>query len=213
MNPHRKQNSGFTLAELLVTTVLIGVVMLGISSIDVALHQLERGTSRNSLMAMRTNALMFHIREHARLTTGDANNPGAICMPENPVGSGECSNATHIWIRREDPNVAPALQTANYNDDVWVMYHLSGTSFFFCDRVTAGNNDPTPITACPGGATEENLGSLTGIEVSLERDRATRNFSINITLRNRSDPLRPIDPFNNPENVLTATTYPLLSSF
>ena len=214
-----KKESGLTLTELIITTILIAVVMVGIASMDVALRQSEKGTTRNALAAMRTNNLMFHIRKNLELATGDANNPGAICADStgvicNPAtGACSCIAAANLWIRIENPVIPVAARTINYNDDLWVMYRYNANSLFFCSQVTAGSNNPTTITNCPVGALEENLGPLVSFDVNPVLNRAAQEFYTEITLRNRIDPAHPADTFDNPEQVLTAKVLPLLSSF
>jgi len=62
---------GMTLTELLVSTALIGIVMLGVVSVEYASKRSQENMSRKSIVTTRTSAMLLHIVKNAALAVGD----------------------------------------------------------------------------------------------------------------------------------------------
>ena len=208
---HLKKKSGLSLLELVITTMVVAIIVVGIASMEVALRQSEKSTSRNALLAMRTSGLMFHIRKNIELATGDATSPGVVCTTVDL--NGDCLPADTLYIRQENQALPVATRTVNYNDDIWFRYrHLADHSLLFCRTDRVGDLNPVGSDCAPG-VIEENLGALFSMDIHPQMDRVAQDFFIQVTLRNRIDMARPADPFDNPQLNLTTNISPLSSSF
>ncbi len=183
-----KKNRALTLTELIIATVIIGIIMVGIGSMDFALRQSHQGSSRNALIAMRTSAIMLHITKNAQLATGNLTDLGLI------------TTATNAWIRLDNPN-NPTPD--NYSDDTWVSYTFDtlNQDLYFC---TVLDN----ATACTSA--DETLGTLENFTPTLTIDTTPGNpqLYLEISLSSLFDLSQPEDPFSNPRYTLTTRVYP-----
>ena len=190
MNIHQ-QNQAMTLTELLVSTALISIVMVGVVSVDYAIRNSQQKISKSALTAMRTSATMLDIMKNAALATGDITNPGVL-----QVAQGVC-------IRQDvsDPNV--------YTDDTWVCYtsNPSANDVRKCNRTSSG--------PCPMNSTL--LGTIIsgGLSITLVQNNSptAQSSYVDISITNRYDPALASDPLNNPEIKLTSWVYPVAHSF
>lgn len=201
-----KENS-VTLTELMVATVIVGVIMLGVTGIDIALRSSHLGTTRTGLVAMRTAAIMSHMAKTIRQATGfgdgaDVNDdpgilvnfppgfPVSLIQPPPPVSP--------LWIRIDDHPVP----TPDFNDDSWFCYDYSGNTLRYCKV-------PDTNTTCDGALPApplEVLGPAVNILVDHVRQDNPPNppeFYVQITITNRFDPSAPRSLNSNPEYQLT----------
>ena len=65
-------DNGLTLAELLITTMVIGIIMIGMVSVDYALRFSEQEQTRTSLATLRTSAALQDIATAAAQAYGVA---------------------------------------------------------------------------------------------------------------------------------------------
>ncbi len=194
-----KENIALTLTELIVATIVMGIVALGVGAVDVALRQSHHSTSRNAIVAMRTSAIMLHVTKDVEMATGDRADSGI--RVDDPV------NTTNIWIRREDPT-NPSPDPNSYVDDIWVSYtYDSGNhNLYYC---TVPNNT-TPCTTA-----DQNLGTLANLRATpvFDETLGTQNFYLEVTLTNLFNPLTAADIYDNPQYQLTSRIAPASSSF
>lgn len=101
--------NGITLTELLVASILIGIVMIGVASFSVSIQKLQSATNRSSVIAMRTTAVMNRMVKDAYLAVGDEANRGVV------AGSGGTGS---ICFRHDADN-----NPATYTGDDWVCYY------------------------------------------------------------------------------------------
>ncbi len=194
---------GLTLAELLIAAIIVTIIMLGIVSIDLALRQSEKGTSRNALVAQRTSAMMLHVVKHVEQaapyqTGGGLFDPG--------VSTGD----QQLWVRMQgDPDSDPSTWNPDSSDDQWICYDISSSSKLRYCEVTG----PPTDCASPSG-TLETLGDIADFQASLVKDsaQAAQMFHVQVTLTNRFDVTEETDPLDNPEYVLTTNIYPNTST-
>ncbi len=185
-------NKGISLTELIVATVAVGVIMVGVVSVDQAMRQSHQGTSRNALVSMKTSAIMLHITKNVQLTNGYRTESGSIDGIRTNIANTLC-------VRKEDPsNITPG----NYSDDVWACYTLNGTNMNFCQSAAGG-----AAAACGAGTV---LGTATSFTVQLSNDSdpVTGQFYVEITVINRFDPAAGKNTFDNPEITLTSRISP-----
>ena len=177
-----------TLTELIVASVIIGIVMVGIVSIDFALRRSHLGTSRNSLLSMQTSHMLLEISKDAQLATGDQTNPGIDIQP--PLGPPPYT----LCIRRENP-AAPPLTPADYSDDQWVCYsHDTVTNRLYkCI-------DPNNPVVCTGGPGDTDLGTISAFVPTLLTNPLTNDFSLDIDIISIYNPNVAVNVIDNPAN-------------
>jgi prepilin-type N-terminal cleavage/methylation domain-containing protein len=179
MTSNRK---GLSLVELLITTSIVGMIMLGMVSIDYALRTNDRQQLRASLVSMRASAMMFDITSEASQAFGDV---ATQCIQINNITQ---NNNNYICIYR-DINSTPSDMT----DDRWTCYNRRQEELHKC-TFTVGQGPG----ACVGGSTGDRvIGEVTGDIFdapdmpSVFTDSTTKTFYFNITIKTRYDPTDP----------------------
>ena len=120
-----ENKTGVTLTELLVATILMGIVMLGIVSVDFAIRQMSKKTSSTALLRMYTSAVMQEMSRNAALITGSST--GSPAPPDIGFLSFPALNPTRFYFR-QDINAATGLPNntpQNTSDDGWICYDKS----------------------------------------------------------------------------------------
>lgn len=102
-------NKGLTLTELLVSTILIGIVMVGISAFSVFVKQARDSMTSGSLLAMQTATAMHYMMEDAMKAVGDNLDRGVRVYQ---------SGTSQSICFRQDVN-----NPASYADDIWTCYY------------------------------------------------------------------------------------------
>jgi len=180
---NHKQKTALTLIELLVATIILGIIMLGIAGIDIAMRQSSTGASRNALVAMQTSAIMLHMTKNAAQAHGNATDPGIAVA------------ASALWLRQDT-----AQTPDNPADDEWFCYDINGSQLRFCPvaNASSGCNAATgPIT---------NLGAIATFEPDFiidDSNPADLHAYVSLRLVNRFDVTASDDTFANPEFELT----------
>jgi len=173
---------GLSLVELLVTTTIVGMIMLGIVSVDYALRTNEQEQTRAALVSLRTSAMMFDITSTASEAVGDLND---YCIQVFGTGANGLAddNTNAICIFR-DKNA-----TSTLDDGEWTCYTRQGTDLHKC---TFDLSDIAPCSA--GGWNSDRVIGTVPTDVFDDTDtmvvnnRATLSFYFQITLKNRYDP-------------------------
>ncbi|HPN87974.1 MAG TPA: type II secretion system protein [Candidatus Omnitrophota bacterium] len=181
-----KQKKGLTLTELLVSTVLVGIVLIGVVSFNFAISQIERSSSKATILALETAAVMSQIVKDASLAVGFSADPGII----NP-------NSTEIGFR-QDVNGTPE----NYADDQWISYTRYDKYLGICPEAP-------PVVSCftpPVGPYISN--KIFAVSFSLEQDKVAKTFYIDISLATIYDPAKAYDPITNPSVKMDARVSP-----
>jgi Tfp pilus assembly protein PilV len=186
---HRSQNTkGLTLVELLITTSIVAMIMLGMVSIDYALRSNEQQQTRTSLVSLRTSAMMFDITNEASQAFGDV---ATRCIQMNSL----TTNNTNYFCFYKDAN-----GNANYNaasdgtGDLWVCYSRQTTDLHKCTfRANVGPNH------CLNGQrlSDRVIGTVTADVFEapdapvVQNNRAALTLNFQVTLKNRYDPTNP----------------------
>jgi prepilin-type N-terminal cleavage/methylation domain-containing protein len=178
-----RQQKGLSLVELLVTTSIVGMIMVGMVSIDYALRSNERQQLRSSLVSLRTSAMMFDITSEASQAFGDV---ATQCIQINQITQ---NNNNYICIYR-DINTTPS----DASDDIWTCYTRESADLHKCTFTAAHGADD-----CNNGArlSDRIIGQVTADVFDppdspfVFNNRATLNFYFQITLKSRFDPLTP----------------------
>lgn len=182
--------NGVTLTELIVASVLVGIIMLGIVSVDYATRQSQQTTTAAGQLAMSTGAMLLDIMKNSSLAVGDATSPANSGVFVSPGGNTACF--------RQDLNT-PATP-ANYADDSWICYTESSNNLLKCTRTTTGD--------CSAVGSRV-LGKVIsgGFQPQVVNNGQELYFQVSIT--SRRDPLAPQDPIKNPEYTLQSHRSPL----
>ncbi len=195
-----RSSRGMTLTELMVSVILVGLIMLGIASVDFATKQSQQTTTRSGLVAMQTGAMMLDIVKNVSMATGTFSNPG-IRSSQVPTSHPCYAPLLDLCVRRDINSSGVNNNTpTDFSDDNWVCYR----------RVAINNSLYTCIRAGFGEclATDRYLGGSTSINVTIPIDPSTQIFYVSIALRNRYIPGNALDPFNNPEYYVETRVYP-----
>ena len=180
---------GITLTELLVATILMGIVMLGIVSVDFAVRQMSKKTSSTALLRMYTSAVMQEIARNAAIITGDPNNPGFLSFP---VG-----NPTRFYFR-QDINAATGLPNntpQDTSDDGWICYDQSqgganAINIYKCrfPSPVSTNNDCFNVAAVGRIIIGTAVNNGLNMQFLPDNSVATLKYYLEISLTNRKDP-------------------------
>lgn len=168
---------GLSLAELLVSTVIIGVIMMGIVSVDYALRSTDQQQSRSSITAIRTAAVLDDIVKTSTQASGDA---ATRCVQ---IGNITTNATNYICIYRDYGT------PAEYSDDNWQCFTRIGTNIHKCTRSLAADKGQCATT-------DPIVGSVT-IDTFDAPDTpsviaANPDFYFEVVIKNRFDPTRPV---------------------
>lgn len=196
-----RSNAGLTLTELIVSTAIVGIVMLGVVGADYAVRYTEKSGRDVALTEMRMARMMRHVMSNAYLAIGTSANPGIV------IGSLGNNNSNYVCFRHDD-NEDMLISAGNV--DQWRCYSRRTNNFVFCTRNTANS--------CPGGATV--IGQVTDTMYAdnppsfiMDDDVNVQKIEFNFTLATRPDPAAADDPMTNPTRVLTSSVTPYLHRF
>ena len=180
---------GLTLAELLVATILIGIVMTGVSAFSVFVKQARDSTGAGTILAVQTATAMHYLVQDANKAVGDNSNRGVVFDSVNQLS---------ICFRHDvsDP--------AAYTDDSWAFYWYDAASdgLWKCvDRNAAATVPPSDFTDCQVGTGEVKLVTLDPAATDyfeVADDANGRLDYIDITLNTIANPAKTADTMNNP---------------
>ena len=179
---------GLTLTELLVTTTIIGIMMLGVVAADHSLSRGEQGASRGAVVTMRVNAMMTNITKNAALAVGTDSQRG-ICISSSTDPILACqavadnvttANTNYICFHQDFNPVVPAgadpldqvywrKTPGDFSDDRWVCYTRkkgavapNPSELFTCIfPFVVGNGPGAPGVDPCNNASDVNLGLVT----------------------------------------------------
>jgi len=129
---------GLSLTELLVASVVIGIVMVGVASFSSGVKTIQDSTSKSSILSMRAAGAMAHMKKDASLTVGDSDSPGVFTDIDAPY---------RIICFRHDTDEDPY----SYTNDTWVCYSRNDTTSQIdkCVEMTTAQRPVDSI--CPAG--------------------------------------------------------------
>ncbi|MFA5088322.1 MAG: hypothetical protein WC552_04740 [Candidatus Omnitrophota bacterium] len=178
-----------TLTELIVATTIMGIILLGIVSLDVAVRQTQQVSEKSAKVVMDVSAAITHILNNATLAVGYQADQGIQVINDGSFYG--------LYIRQDTSNTP-----ANYADDTWLRY-LGATGdptthhdILFCSSVSG----PADTAAC--GGTEYPLIHVSSINYTL-----TPPY-LEVTVISRHDPTTAVNPMKNPSYTLTSRITP-----
>lgn len=175
-------SSGLTFTELLAASIITGIVMIGVASMDISLRNAFEGTSKSSIVASRVSVVMHNISRHILEASGNPTSPGASVA----------ASPGRLWVRRD----APATPS-NYADDTWYVYQHDPiqSTVKYCTTTSSATNCITEL---------QKFQNITTFEPTLQNNAATNLFSVKIKLIGRFNATQPVDALTNPEYTVTS---------
>ncbi|MBF0531809.1 MAG: prepilin-type N-terminal cleavage/methylation domain-containing protein [Candidatus Omnitrophica bacterium] len=198
----RMSSNALTLIELLVASILVGIVMLGIVSFSQTMKQMHVTTQRSAVPAARVAAALAQITADAHTAIGNAADPG-ICV--NAANCLDFSNYTDLLcFRRANP-------AGNPTD--WVCYQRDNQNRIWRCPVALGG-----VLQCAAEAgayakpflqTSTNAPFYTIVNTTTSTDTSvSKTFYLTLTLTTREFPGQAVDPMQNPEVSLETNVTP-----
>ena len=195
-----KSKKGMSLTELIVASILVGIVMLGVISFTSSLKSIQGSTSNSTIPSVKLASVMFEISKDASLAIGDATDPG---VEEDDVGP-----AQSLCFRQDNDGAGTANNTPDdYTDDTWVCYLLDNTNTLHkCI-------DPNFVN-CQDGSTAPQFANLITLTQNYFFDVIDANSPpkidyIHIHLTTRNAPTVAVHPIDNPEFTLETNVSPM----
>jgi Tfp pilus assembly protein PilE len=183
---------GLSLVELLITTSIVGMIMVGMVSIDYALRTSERQQSRTALVSLRTTAEMFDITTEAAQAFGDV---ATRCIQR--AGNMTVDTTNYICIYKDSNGNATYDAPVDPVNDRWVCYSRQSTDLHKCTfRAVDGPSNCANVARLSdrilGTVTSDVYANgdapVTPLDIS---SRTTLDLYFQITLKNRYDPTDP----------------------
>lgn len=175
--------NALTLTELLVASILIGIVVTGVGVFSITIKRIEDSTSKATILATETTAVMSDMTRNASLAIGWQGNPGIVV------------NGTSWIAFRQDQNASPTPGV--YTDDTWVIYVHSSNTLTVCEMLAASPPDPAACVGSTITLTKKLLSkTFTFVTNSAMPDP---EFYVNLIITTRDDPTKAEDPIKNPE--------------
>ena len=177
---------GLTLTELLVATILIGIVMTGVSAFSVFVKQTRDSTGKGTILAVQTATAMHYLAADANKAVGDSGNRGVV------------SGGPSICFRHDTNN------PASYTDDTWACYwyyNVFNALWKCVDRNEGATIPPTDFTDCQTGTGEVKLVTLDPAATNYFAvvDDANGRFDyVDITLNTIANPAQAASTIANP---------------
>ena len=206
---------GMTLSELLIATILMGIVIIGITSFHFAIKRLEESTSTSSAVTTKAAALLAMIKKDALETVGTAPNSGVRTIQDTSN-----NNEYHclcLRLRDVDPLLSKWVCYLHEDDFIIHRYADVNPGAVPCvDAATCADN------VGAGGAIMRNLLELEDLNVgggffnimpaggcgACPAGTMNTMDHINITFTAIQDTTQPYDPLSNPRTSLTTNISP-----
>lgn len=189
--------NGITLTELLVASILIGVVMLGVASFNVSILQFQKTSDITAILALKAMTAMNYLVKDAYTVTGERTDEGIV--------TDEAGSFQSICFRHNSAGGDPG----SYADDQYTCYlfEVDNDTFSRCPVPTPiGNVPPDSVADCGN----RNILFLTRSNTvwSISTDADGRTEYIDFTIDAIVDPANAEHPVKNPIYTLTTQVSP-----
>jgi type II secretory pathway pseudopilin PulG len=204
-----RQATAMTLLELLVAASLVGIIMVGVVSVDYAIRKHRQNSERDTVATMTGQALMTAIANDAMKAVGDPLGPGVVI--------GDDGFQEHSFCFRHDVSGTPS----SYVDDQWVCYyHGSSFEYHRCVGTDPANIPPLGnVGLCnnwgtlpPENETDFGVQIIDNTTVTLVNHPVTGRFEyidVSFTINALNDRTQPEHPINNPYHTFATRISPL----
>lgn len=193
-----RTQSALTLTELLVSTILIGIVMTGVAAFSLFVKQARDSTSEGTILAVQTATAMHYMVEDANKAVGDSGARGVV----NSVGQ------ESICFRHD------ANDPTSYADDTWACYWYDAASdaLWKCaTRTAVAGAPPVNFADCQAGTGEVRLVTLDPEApdyFEVVNDANGRFQYVDITINTIADPGQAASTIANPTQRLFTRVSP-----
>lgn len=221
---------GITLAELLVSLILIGIVMMGVVSFNYAIVNIQNSAGVSSALNLQLSGIKNQITKFASLATGNSADPG-IRDPNDPYP--KCPGTVCFAFRQDtddkyvaktaggygyttfrDPTDPIEPPTATFSDDIWIKfaYIPEEHKLEYC---RSERNKISPSSSFDGDCRSLSLRILsTQIKTfSFDLVKPTQakpyDFYIEVKVTLQEDPDGPDNPVTNPKISSTFRVRPI----
>ncbi|GEM_PF-1284501 len=201
-----KEQKAITLTELLVASILIGIVMVGVMAVSYAIKSMQDTTNKGAILSMRTTATMNHISKNVALAIGYKDDPG-IVVDIVLDGHGEVDPALAEWFAVRQGS---GVDFTRYDDDIWVVYYKENYQLKFCTQ-----DDVNLLPDCSGPFKVVSQDIIdTEFQFSHEMDpdltlSGNPEFYLRVYLKTQYDPGGAFDLIDNPHQEVTSRISPL----
>lgn len=179
------KRKGITLTELLVASILIGIVMVGVIAVSFAIKKMQETTNKSALLAMRMTAVITHMTKNVALAVGYQDDPGIVV--------GGASSKQWVSIRQEQG------EPGDFTDDRWVIYYYSDPNLYFCTQtVKDGGSAPDWDGNCSESHSQLMSANVLDAEFTLFNDPEQYQFYLAVELQTIYDSDQGEDLVNNP---------------
>lgn len=196
-----KNSYGLSLTELLIASVIIGVIMTGVAVFTISVRQLQASNQTTMYTNIKVTALMKAMKTDAELAIGDPTDSG---IRTNTAGS------TRSICFRHDVSNTPDI----YANDIWVCWyhHASSPGLRRCFNVPVGNVPPTTAAMCDSAVSEQDYFELTNINFfNLVMDGSGRLKYLTLSLT-AHDTNTAYDALKNPDiTMMTNVSPPMMA--
>lgn len=195
---HRFRRNGLTLTELLVSTILIGIVMTGVAAFSVFVKQARDSTGKGTILAVQTTTAMHYMVADANKAVGDSSDRGVV---SSAMQESVCF--------RHDTN-----DPTSYADDTWACYWYDAASdaLWKCvTRTAVAGAPPAVFNDCNTGGAAIKLVTLDPAAAqyfSIVDDADGRFAYVDITLNTIADPGQAASTIANPTQQLFTRVSP-----
>ena len=190
---------GLTLTELLVAAILMGIVMVGLISVNYAIRRMENSTSEATILAMQTAAAMRHITRNGLLTVGHEADPGIRYDLTTPP------SVSYLSFRQD-----VASTPADFTDDEWTIYTDAGEAnrLYTCRQDASLGAVPDLTGPCNALQRTMLLNNVNTFTYQLVRDPAVPSTYLEVSLQAQYDVSQPSNPLTNPVQELNVQINP-----
>ena len=190
---------GLTLTELLVAAILMGIVMVGLISVNYAIRRMENSTSEATILAMQTAAAMRHITRNGLLAVGHEADPGIRYDLTTPP------SVSYLSFRQD-----VAATPADFTDDIWVIYTDAGEAnrLYTCRQSASTGPEPGLSDRCSSSQRVQLLDNVIVFTYQLVRDITVPSTYLEVNLQTQYDVSQPFNPTTNPRQELSVQINP-----
>jgi type II secretory pathway pseudopilin PulG len=180
------RKNAMTLTELIIASVLMGIMMVGLVSVDLAVRNSRATATADTAVAIQTQAAMLRITNDAMKAVGNSSNPGV-------------SSAAGFLCFRHDTDNDPNT----FSGDTWVCYDKDENDI---DRCTP--SVPEHCTLSSTGYESVLLGKTSDFTYNFFLDSTTKKLYVDISMTNRFDTTVAAHPITNPDYTISTHVSP-----
>jgi len=200
--------SGMTLMELLITSVLVGIVTVGLIAAEQVVRMSRQSSARDNLVSTQMQAMMLALTTDISKTTGDYASTG-IYLEDNPIPTVYLKSACFRY---------PYGDVNTYSDDRWSCWTFDMDSgiLLSCSNLNA------PVSDCTASPGVQDWSSIKYTKLAISVIDNTGNYIpstglvtnssvayIRVRIITRYDTNKDADPISNPDYKLESNISPV----